>query len=62
MSRLLGKIYTFEDGNQIEVIQVRQREEEEWVTYLVRQGPGIPRKLVMPISEFMSTYGHLFPE
>lgn len=66
MRDLTGKSYTFEDGNKIEVFQIKNREtngeSEQWVTYFVHQGPGVPRKLIMPISEFMSTYGHLFPE
>ncbi|MFY8211767.1 MAG: hypothetical protein ACOVLB_03795 [Candidatus Nanopelagicus sp.] len=59
---LVGKYYAFEDGNRIEVIQVKDRGEEILlVTYMISYGAGIPRKLVMPMSEFMGTYRHLFP-
>jgi hypothetical protein len=59
--RLVGKKHTFEDGDSIEVVQIKSRNEElHLVTYHIQQGPGIPRKLVMELNEFVSTYGHLF--
>ena len=58
--RLLGKSYTFEDGDKIEVIQIKRRDTGPWVTYHITQGPGIPRKMVMEAEEFNQNYGHLF--
>jgi hypothetical protein len=58
--KLLGKSYTFEDGDRIEIIQVKRRDQGPWITYHVHQGPGIPRKLLMTADEFDVTYGHLF--
>jgi hypothetical protein len=64
MNELVGKSYTFEDGSKIEVIQMKSRELEAatvpCVTYCVSQGRSIPRKLVMSLTEFVDTYGHLF--
>jgi len=61
MHPLIGKEYTFEDGDRIAIVQVKVRDENEnWITYHVHQGPGIPRKLVMREIEFIDTYGHLF--
>ena len=60
---LVGKKYIFEDGNSIEVIQVKDTDPDSGgkrVTYLIRNGPGIPQKLVLPIDEFMSYYSQLF--
>jgi hypothetical protein len=57
---LIGKSFTFDDGDSIEVIQVKRRETGPWVTYHIQQGPGIPRKMIMSLEEFMDTYGHLF--
>lgn len=58
---LVGKKYTFEDGDSLEVIQVKWRGDEDYlISVLMHQGPGIPRKLVLPIKDFMETYGHLF--
>ena len=62
---LVGKKYTFDDGNVIEVIQVKERNINEdgallYVTYYIYQGRSLPRKLVMNMTEFMNTYGHLF--
>jgi hypothetical protein len=58
--KLLGKSYTFEDGDRIEIVQVKRRDNGPWITYHVYQGPGIPRKLLMMADEFDVTYGHLF--
>lgn len=63
MIDLQGKSYTFEDGNSITVFQVKRTDEDRGsylVTYLIKTGPGIPQKLVLPIQEFVSHYGHLF--
>ena len=60
---LVGKRYTFADGNSIEVIQVKDRDEgNKLVTYLTRTGPGIPKKLVMDMKDFLDNYGHLFTD
>lgn len=59
-AHLVGKIFTFEDGDSLEIVQVKRRDDGAWITYHVHQGPGIPRKLVMSAQEFVVTYGHLF--
>lgn len=60
---VVGLKHQFEDGDSIEVIQVKSRNEEtHLVTYHIQQGPGIPRKLIMEYNEFVDTYGHLFQE
>lgn len=58
---LVGESYTFEDGDRIEVLQIKERSEEDiLVHFYTYQGPGIPRKLVMGIQAFLDSYGHLF--
>jgi len=60
---LIGKKHVFADGDSIEIMQIKSRNDEEHlVTYHIQQGPGIPRKLVMKLEEFLNTYGHLFGE
>jgi hypothetical protein len=60
---LIGKKFVFEDKDSLEIIQIKWRGDEDYlVTYHVQQGPGIPRKLVMPLNEFLGTYGYLFGE
>jgi hypothetical protein len=60
---VVGLKHQFEDGDSIEVIQVKSRNEEiHLVTYHIQHGPGIPRKLIMELNEFIGTYGHLFQE
>lgn len=61
MNNLIGKTHIFPDGDSITITQIKVRDgNEEWVTYSVQQGPGIPRRLVMSLHEFKSMYGHLF--
>lgn len=60
---LVGLSYTFEDGNKIEVIQCKKTDEDRGghlITYLISQGPNLPRKLVMSFHEFMDNFSHLF--
>ena len=58
---IVGLKHQFEDGDSLEVMQVKSRNEEmHLVTYHVQQGPGIPRKLIMELNEFIGTYGYLF--
>lgn len=60
---LVGKKFVFDDGDYLEVVQIKSRDEDtHLVTYHVQQGPGIPRKLVMTLTEFIATYGYLFGE
>lgn len=61
MHDLVGKSYTFPDGNKIEVFQIKDRDQgEQLVTYHITQGHSIPRKLVMNMVEFENAFGHLF--
>lgn len=61
MIDLVGKSHIFEDGDSITVTQIKIRDgNEPWVTYQIKQGPGVARRLVMPLYEFAGTYGHLF--
>lgn len=57
---LVGKIFKFDDGDSIEVIQVKRRDEGPAVTYHIIQSGGLPRKLILSLPEFLETYGHLF--
>ncbi len=60
---LVGKTYRFEDGNYITVIQVKARDEgKKLVTYHIGDGGSLPRKLVMDLEEFTTTFSHLFNE
>lgn len=63
--RYVGKSYTFEDGNKIEVLRVMLVDEHRGgpsVTYFIHQGRGIPQKLIMPLEPFIEIYGHLFED
>ena len=56
----VGKKHIVPDGVELEITQIKRREDEPWVTYTIKQGNSIPRKLVMKVSEFVGLYGHLF--
>lgn len=59
--KLVGRFYQFDDGDKIEVIQVKERnQDEQLITIHLTQGPGIPRKLVLSPVQFIDMYGHLF--
>ena len=61
MNDLVGKSHVFEDGDSITVIQIKVRDGNiPWVTYHIQQGPGVARKLVMQLDQFVNEYGHLF--
>ena len=63
--KLVGQSYTFEDGNKIEITQIKLTDPERgghFVTYNITTGPSIPKRLVMPIEEFLNTFGHLFKD
>lgn len=59
-----GNKYVFEDGNFIEVIQIKSGEfngeNTQIVTYNIGGPRNLPRKLVMDVNEFISNFGHLF--
>lgn len=57
---LVGQSYVFDDGDKIEVIQTKRREDGLWITYHTTQSGGIPRKLLLPLNQFLADYGHLF--
>jgi len=59
---IVGKDYVFTDGVKLRVVQIKQRELGLYVTYEhVYQG-AIPRRFTQKLSEFVDTYGHLFPK
>lgn len=61
---LVGKKHVFDDGNVIEIVQIKQREVDgqttPCVTYQIYQGANLPRKLIITVNEFIGTFGHLF--
>lgn len=64
ISDLVGRKHTFDDGQSIEVVQVKGREVDStymlYVTYQIAHPRGLPRRLIMSEKQFISEYGHLF--
>jgi hypothetical protein len=64
MQNLVGKSYHFEDGNAIKIIQIRDKEVDgevqPFITYEIFQGNSLPRRLVMTLTQFTDSFGHLF--
>jgi len=62
MKQLIGRSFTFEDGNKITIREIKRGDENyHHVHYLTERGQGIPQQFVMEYVEFINTYGHLFP-
>lgn len=59
-NNIVGTEYVFPDGKKLEVIQVKRRDTGPWISYLIHDGPGVPKKLVMHVEEFRENFGHLF--
>lgn len=59
---IVGKEYEFSDGVKLRIVQVKQRETEPWVTYEHVYQSALPRRFSQTLSEFIDTYGHLFPK
>jgi hypothetical protein len=60
LQQMVGKSYRFEDGNSITIVQIKTRDTGPWVTYETLLDGSIPKRTVMPHSEFMSVFAHLF--
>ena len=61
MQNMVGREYIFEDGNSITVREIKRRDEEQyWVTYVVKNGPGVPARFLLEWNQFKEHYGHLF--
>ena len=60
--KLAGRVFHFDDGASLRIVQVKERENGPWVTYEGTFNNSLPRRLVMPAREFVEHYAHLFPE
>jgi hypothetical protein len=64
MQELVGKSYTFDDGNKIKVIQIKVREvdniSQPYVMFEISHTRSLPKRLVMTMNQFVDAYGHLF--
>lgn len=56
----VGQTYTFDDDAQIKIVHVKRRDEGLMVMYEVIYKGCLPRRLILPESEFIGTFGHLF--
>jgi hypothetical protein len=61
-SHIIGKEYEFTDGVKLRVIQIKQRDTGLYITYEHVYQSAMPRRFVQQLSEFVDTYGHLFPK
>lgn len=64
IEQFIGRIYEFEDGRSIKIIDINLRDTGEvqyYINYEVKYSKtSIPKRLFMTESEFISTFGHLF--
>lgn len=61
-AHLVGQKYEFEDGCSIKIRQIKEREDGPWATFMIQNGPGIPRMESMLLTEFLQRYSHLFEQ
>ncbi len=60
VEQFIGRIYTFDDGASLKVIQVKRRDDGFWVTYETNCGGGLPKRHSTPEVDFISQFAHLF--
>lgn len=60
--QLIGKEYEFQDGAKLKIVQIKPRDVGFTITYETIWPNAQPRRLVMPESEFIQMFGHLFVE
>lgn len=59
---LVDQTYEFDDGCGIWIRQIKERDDGPWVTFMIQNGPGIPRMESMILTEFLQRYSHLFEQ
>lgn len=62
LAQFVGRGFTFDDGARLTVIQVKEREGGWWITFEATFPGSLPRRSVMPESQFIQLYGYLFVE
>ena len=55
-----GTCYTFPDGIEIKLLQVKQRETGLNALYEITYPGGIPKRHILNLHEFVKQWGHLF--
>lgn len=61
LHQFINKPYTFEDGVELKIIQIKTRDEHvEWVTYNTTHRGALPKKSVVTVNEFIEGFGHLY--
>lgn len=56
----LNRVITFDDGTTLKVIQVKNRDGIDWVTYEVTAPNAIPKRHTRPMYEFTDNFDHLY--
>lgn len=56
----IGRTVTFNDGLQLRVVSVKDRESGPWVIYEVIANASQPRRFSLKFKEFIHQFGHLF--
>lgn len=59
-SYLAGKQHMFADGIILRIVQVKQRDSAQWITYEHVYQNALPKRFTQKVYDFLDTYGHLF--
>lgn len=60
VEQFVGRIYNFDDGASLKVVQVKRRDDGFWVTYETRWPGHLEKRHTTPEPEFISQFAHLF--
>ena len=58
--QFVGKKFAFDDGATMTIIQVKRRDDGNWVTWEAKFPNSLPRRTTQPEREFLENYSHLF--
>lgn len=55
----VGYTLSVEDGATLKVVQIKNRDGEDWVTYEISMAKTLPRRYVMRMSEFQGVFSNV---
>lgn len=58
--QFVGKKFTFDDGATMTIIQVKRRDDGNWVTWEAQFPGHQPKRITQTEREFLENYSHLF--
>ena len=60
IEQYVGRIYTFDDGATLKIVQVKRRDDGFWVTYESKWPGSLEKRHSTTEIDFISQFAHLF--